>query len=81
MSKCPFCQQDAACGLEKEQACWCFVESIPQQMLALLPIEAQGTACVCHKCIRLYSDNPDLFRFAYVEKNEITFLQIEQYEQ
>jgi len=39
MSACPFCQGEANCGLTQSASCWCFSESIPEKMLALLPLK------------------------------------------
>ncbi len=65
MSVCPFCQGEASCGLTQSASCWCFSESIPEQMLALLPVEAQGVACICQACIQAYQQRPVAFRKRY----------------
>lgn len=58
---CPLCGQANACGMEAARArgdgadtlppCWCTRLSFPHSLLAKLPAEAQGTACICEACV------------------------------
>jgi|TARA_B110000503_G_scaffold44037_1_gene71967 hypothetical protein len=54
---CPICQSPNACAMEmarakgtKPERCWCMDGEFTSEVLALLPNEAKGKACICAKC-------------------------------
>lgn len=52
---CPLCGgpngcQPAACG-SFDVACWCMTATIPAALLATVPPEARGRACICAACV------------------------------
>ena len=54
---CPLCGQANACAAEVERAtgevqppCWCMSSRIPPDVLARVPDESRGLACVCQRC-------------------------------
>jgi len=54
---CPICQSPNACAMEMARAagtyperCWCMDAEFKPEVLALLPSEARGKACICAKC-------------------------------
>jgi hypothetical protein len=50
-SRCPLCAQDNRCGMVADAStCWCFTTNVARAVLALLPPEAEGVACVCQAC-------------------------------
>ena len=52
---CPLCGRPNACGAaEGRGRCWCFELKIPAELLARLPPEARGKACVCRYCIEAF---------------------------
>ena len=61
-TRCPLCGQPNACGMEAVRArgedmaamppCWCTRVSFPKGLLAKLPPDAQGAACICEACVR-----------------------------
>jgi hypothetical protein len=52
-STCPLCGKPNECALARgARSCWCFDEAIPAEVLARVPPEAQGVACVCRACAR-----------------------------
>ncbi|MDP2264020.1 MAG: cysteine-rich CWC family protein [Hydrogenophaga sp.] len=58
---CPLCQGDNRCAMEREKAsgqpqppCWCVSESFSADLLARLPAEAQGKACICARCLKQF---------------------------
>jgi len=55
---CPICQSPNACAMEmarakgtKPERCWCMDAEFTPEVLALLPNEAKGKACICAKCV------------------------------
>lgn len=57
-SRCPLCGGDNRCAMELEKAtgkaqapCWCVSARFPPDLLARLPAEAKGQACICAKCL------------------------------
>jgi hypothetical protein len=51
LSRCPLCGEANACAMvEGGSTCWCFELVIPGEVLARIPAEAQGIACVCRRC-------------------------------
>jgi len=56
---CPLCGSGNSCAALKEehpQYCWCFHATIPKELLARIPDEARGKACVCERCVQDYKD-------------------------
>lgn len=61
---CPLCGGNNHCAAEKlppgeETAsldCWCFHASIPKELLARIPAEQRGKACVCGSCVQSFLD-------------------------
>ncbi|WP_110571778.1 cysteine-rich CWC family protein [Marinomonas alcarazii] len=51
---CPFCLKDNGCALDDSQTCWCFRVKVPEDLLALIPLEQKGRVCVCQACIEFY---------------------------
>ena len=49
---CPFCQQDNQCRPAGQ--CWCFQQTIPASMLALLAPQQRDKDCVCQACVQRY---------------------------
>jgi len=56
---CPICQSPNACAMEKARAtgtaperCWCMDAVFTPEVLALLPQQAQGKACICANCAK-----------------------------
>lgn len=56
-SKCPLCGKLNHCGMEIERdtgvnagPCWCVGLDFSVDLLATLPQEARGTACICEAC-------------------------------
>jgi hypothetical protein len=58
---CPLCQQQNFCAKSAEQGCWCFSQTIPAALLALVPSETQNTQCICPQCVKYYNDDPVSF--------------------
>ncbi|MEX1167950.1 MAG: cysteine-rich CWC family protein [Hydrogenophaga sp.] len=60
-TRCPLCHGDNRCAMERERAtglpqeiCWCVVETFPPALMAALPAEAAGKACICAACVRKF---------------------------
>ena len=56
-SMCPLCGGPNECSTEiakktgePEQPCWCRDVTFTAELLATVPEEAQGVACVCRSC-------------------------------
>jgi hypothetical protein len=56
--RCPLCGGDNRCAMELERAtgvaqppCWCTTARFPPDLLARLPPEAAGKACICAACL------------------------------
>lgn len=56
-SLCPLCGKSNQCVMEiekatgiKQGACWCVGMDFSADLLAKLPKEAQGKACICASC-------------------------------
>ena len=61
-SRCPLCGGDNRCAMELERAtgqpqgpCWCVGASFPPDLLAALPAEAEGKACICAACVARFA--------------------------
>ena len=57
--RCPLCGQGNQCAMEVEKAtgekqppCWCTKVDFSADLLARVPEEARGTACICEACAR-----------------------------
>ncbi|TFY98101.1 cysteine-rich CWC family protein [Ramlibacter rhizophilus] len=57
--RCPLCQRPNACALEEARRtgqaqgpCWCTQAAFSPALLAQLPPEARGKACICAACAR-----------------------------
>jgi|TARA_R110002124_G_scaffold201501_1_gene368025 hypothetical protein len=59
---CPLCGETNACGVRSAQVCWCASATIPADLTALVPDAAKQNACICQACVRLYSQNPTVFK-------------------
>ncbi|QAY65753.1 cysteine-rich CWC family protein [Paenibacillus protaetiae] len=52
---CPFCGKSGYCGnlnSHPDVPCWCYKAVFPKDVLALIPKELQGKACICPDCLR-----------------------------
>ena len=53
--RCPLCGQANECQLATQDAykgpCWCMDETFPPELLARIPEEARGCACICQHCV------------------------------
>ncbi len=56
-SLCPLCGKDNQCGMEigkltsmKQAACWCESMDFSADLLAGVPLSAQGQTCICPAC-------------------------------
>ena len=53
--RCPLCGQPNECQRAKqadcEGPCWCKKEIFPPELLARVPGEARGCACICQRCL------------------------------
>lgn len=57
-TRCPLCGGDNRCAMEIERdtgvpqgPCWCVGASITPDLMARLPREAEGKACICAACV------------------------------
>ena len=57
--RCPLCGASNACAMEAEKAsalpqppCWCVNMGFTPELLAQVPQEAQGKACICAVCAK-----------------------------
>ncbi|OCX11285.1 cysteine-rich CWC family protein [Pseudomonas graminis] len=62
-SICPVCGAGNRCTLADprtvDQACWCFTAEIDPAILAALPEEVRGLACLCPRCAGLEAASRD----------------------
>lgn len=56
-ARCPLCGQPNRCAMElaretgvKQGPCWCVSAVFTPELLARVPVAAQGVACVCAAC-------------------------------
>lgn len=61
-SRCPLCGGDNRCAMEVEREtgvpqgpCWCVNASFPKDLLARLPPDAEGKACICAACVARFA--------------------------
>jgi hypothetical protein len=55
---CPLCGEDNRCAMEMEKLtgqpqapCWCVSQTFSAELLARLPDQARGRACICGRCL------------------------------
>lgn len=58
-TRCPLCGGDNRCAMELEKAsgqaqppCWCMEQVFSPELLARIPAQARGLACLCQRCAR-----------------------------
>lgn len=50
-TRCPLCSNANECQLAAGRAtCWCFYIRVHADVLARVPFDTQGLACVCRQC-------------------------------
>ncbi|WP_372659201.1 cysteine-rich CWC family protein [Hydrogenophaga sp.] len=56
-SVCPICGGDNRCAMEIERTtgvnqgpCWCTTATFDAELLARLPAQTRGKACICARC-------------------------------
>lgn len=61
-NRCPLCGGDNLCAMEIERAtgqpqppCWCLSSSFAPELLAQLPAQADGLACICARCVAAHA--------------------------
>ncbi|SEO13272.1 cysteine-rich CWC family protein [Paenibacillus sp. OV219] len=52
-SECPLCRQSNRC--EGNESCWCSREKFPKELIALVPEELKGKACICEACLHAFT--------------------------
>lgn len=55
--RCPLCGEANACAVASGQppeSCWCMSASMPPKLLALVPADAAGKACICAACVKRF---------------------------
>src|SRR5689334_7902622 len=56
---CPLCGGPNECQLCTSAAhkgpCWCASASIPDELLARVPVESRRRACICRDCVTAFS--------------------------
>lgn len=64
-SRCPLCGGDNRCAMEIERdtgeaqpPCWCSTQRFSPELLARLPQEAEGKACICAACVARFQASP-----------------------
>ena len=57
--RCPVCGQPNQCAMEieritgeKQPPCWCTRIDFPPDLLARVPLDKKGVACICPACAR-----------------------------
>ncbi|NLN13991.1 MAG: cysteine-rich CWC family protein [Tissierellia bacterium] len=50
---CPICGQYNGC--KRSRDCWCHNVKISGKVLAMVPEDKRGIACICKDCIEKYS--------------------------
>lgn len=60
--RCPLCGGDNRCAMEIQREtgepqppCWCSSQSFGPELLARLPREAEGKACICAACVARFN--------------------------
>lgn len=52
--KCPICGKNNSCIHEQDlqdDTCWCSHIEVPKELIAQIPDNLKGKACICHDCI------------------------------
>ena len=52
-ARCPLCGGDNACAMasgDADRPCWCTRLSFDAGLLARVPAEVKGVACICRRC-------------------------------
>lgn len=64
-TRCPLCGGDNRCAMEVEREtglsqapCWCTSQRFSAELLARLPGEARGKACICGACLTAFNASP-----------------------
>src|SRR5260221_12348546 len=56
--RCPLCGNSNGCQLcdvgSDKGPCWCTKTSIPDGLLAMVPIELRNRACICQACVTAF---------------------------
>jgi hypothetical protein len=57
-TRCPLCGGDNRCAIElehetgrKQPPCWCMDGNFTPALLARIPVQARGQACICARCM------------------------------
>ena len=50
---CPLCGKPNQCMAHSETPCWCNQVTIPEALIAIVPQQTKGKACICQSCIQL----------------------------
>lgn len=53
--RCPLCGEPNRCAAESGERCWCFDVEVSSRLLAAVPDEARGRACVCRACVERHA--------------------------
>jgi hypothetical protein len=57
---CPLCDLDNDCaralGTMRGQACWCQTLRIPATLVARVPHQQRGLACICQRCVMAHGE-------------------------
>lgn len=63
-TRCPLCGEDNRCAMERQKAtgqaqppCWCVSQTFSAELLARLPTDAQGKACICGDCLTRFGQS------------------------
>ncbi|PKO65638.1 MAG: hypothetical protein CVU22_19070 [Betaproteobacteria bacterium HGW-Betaproteobacteria-16] len=61
-TRCPLCGGDNRCAMEIEHAtgmpqppCWCVAATFSPELMARLPAESAGKACICPNCVACFA--------------------------
>jgi len=57
---CPFCGKPNGC-VAGDPACWCNAESVPAELVALVPSDKVMKACICRDCVHAFKEDPERF--------------------
>jgi hypothetical protein len=58
---CPFCQEKNTCLVNNIESCWCNSTPVPAELIALVPAQLEGKACICAACITIFHESPSRF--------------------
>lgn len=61
-TRCPLCGGDNRCAMEVERdtgvqqpPCWCVSATFSADLMARLPTESAGKACICPNCVARFA--------------------------